>query len=82
MCMKVVAAVRELQTEYNGRLDFNIISGAETQRSYDKIAEYGFIELKHGLVIFSAAGEPIVTLPGHQYGKAEIAAGIEQVLAR
>lgn len=78
--MKVVAAVGELEQEYGERVDFNIVSAEDTAQRFDEIEEYGFVDLKHGLVVFSPAGEALVRIPGHQFGKAEIAAGIEVVL--
>lgn len=71
----------ELEQQYGERVTFNIVSAEETARSFDEIEEYGFVEPKHGLVVFSAEGEALVKLPGHQFGKDAIAAGIEAVLA-
>ena len=71
----------ELEQQYGDRVNFNVVSAEETARSFDKIEEYGFVDLKHGLVVFSPEGEAVVKMPGHQFGKDEIAAGIERVLA-
>ncbi|MCA8980404.1 MAG: hypothetical protein KDC14_10290 [Planctomycetes bacterium] len=70
----------ELQAEYGARVEFTIIPAEETARSFDKIEEYGFVDLKHGLVIFDADGTAVVKLPGHMFGRSEIDAGIQQVL--
>ena len=78
--MKVVAAVGELEQQYGDRVEFTIVSAEETANSFDAIEEYGFVDLKHGLVVFSAEGDAVVKLPGHQFGKQEIDAGILQVL--
>lgn len=71
----------ELQTEYADRVNFNVIPAEETARRSDELDEYGFTELRHGLVIFSSDGEAIVKMPGHQFGRTEIEAGIGEVLA-
>lgn len=70
----------ELEQQYGTYADFNIISPEETLASPDEIEEFGFVEMKHGLVIFDANGEAKVKMPGHQFGKEEIAAGLHQVL--
>ena len=79
--MKVVAAVSELEQEYGEQVVFHVVPAEETARSQAAIEEYGFTALKHGLVVFSSTGEPRVKLAGHQFGKEEIRAAIEQVLA-
>ena len=71
----------ELQTEYGDRVAFNIVPAEETMRSQAAIDEFGFTAQKHGLVVFSSAGEPVVKLAGHQFGKEEIRAAIESVLS-
>jgi len=79
--VKVVAAVGELEQEYGARVDFRVVPAEETARSQADIEAFGFTAQKHGLVVFDGSGEPRVKLPGHQYGKAEIQAAIEEVLA-
>ncbi|MFT4541280.1 MAG: hypothetical protein ACI835_003741 [Planctomycetota bacterium] len=81
MCQKVVAAVGELETEFTGRVSFNVISAEETAKATKDLEAYGFAEARHGLVAFDEAGEAAVKLPGHQFGKDEIKAAIDQVLA-
>ena len=54
--MKIVAAVGELEPEYEGRIDFVIISAEETAQRADEIEEFGFTEQKHGLVASRARG--------------------------
>ncbi len=71
----------ELEGEYAGRIDFVVIDAEETARRGQEIEEFGFTELRHGLVGFSSAGEPLVRLPGHQFGKPEIVAAIDTLLA-
>jgi len=74
--------VGELQNEYTDRVRFTIIPAEETARSSEALEEYGFTDLKHGLVVFAANGEALVKLPGHQFGREQIAAGIELALAQ
>jgi hypothetical protein len=76
-----VAAVRELEPEYQDRIDFVVIEAEETALRQDEIDELGFTELKHGLVGFSGSGEAVVKLPGHQFGKPEIEQAIQALLA-
>lgn len=70
----------ELEGQYGDRVEFNIVPAAETAKRGDEIALYGFTDLKHGLVGFSAQGEARVKLPGHQFGKPEIEAAIQKIL--
>ena len=70
----------ELEGEYGDRVDFVLIPAEETARRKDEIEAFGFSELRHGLVVFTRAGEPRVKLPGHQFGKDEIVAAIDLVL--
>ena len=70
----------ELETEYQDRAKFTIVPAEETMKRSDEIEEYGFTELKHGLVVFSPDGEAVVKMPGHQFGRDEIEAGLQQVL--
>ena len=80
MCLKVSAAVSELEQEYEGQAKFVIISPEETAQSADAIAEYGFTDLKHGLVVFDREGNATTKLPGHMFGRTEIEAGLKAVL--
>lgn len=70
----------ELEEEYGERAEFNVIPAEETAKRSDEIDAFGFTELRHGLVIFAADGEPVVKMPGHQFGRAEIEAGLRSVL--
>lgn len=71
----------ELEQQYGDGIRFTIVPAEQTAESQDEIDEYGFTDLKHGLVIFSSEGEAVVKIPGHQFGKAEIDAGIRTMLA-
>jgi len=68
--------------DYEGKLEFNIIPAEETAQRSDEIEEYGFTDAKHGLVIFDAAGEAAVKLPGHAFGREEIEAGLLETLGK
>ena len=71
--------MRELQTEYEGQVEFVIVPAEETATRAEEIASY---ELgSHGLVVFDAEGEPRASLPGHSFGKSEILAAIVKVQA-
>lgn len=71
----------ELATEYEGRVQFQVVSAEETQRRAEEVATYGFGGLRHGLVGFDREGQVRLTLPGHDYGEPEIRAAIETLLA-
>lgn len=71
----------ELEGVYGDRVDFVVVEAEETARRTPEIAEFGFTDLRHGLVGFSRAGEALVKIPGHQFGKPEIVAAIETLLA-
>jgi hypothetical protein len=73
--------VGELEQQYGDRIQFTIIPAEETALRNDEIVEFGFVDQRHGLVIFSSEGEAVFFLPGHTYGKPEIDAGIQEVLA-
>ena len=60
-------------------MDFRIIPAAETALAAEELESFGFTALRHGLVTFSAAGEPVGKLPGHNYGREEIVTAIEAV---
>lgn len=72
--------MRELEQEYEGRARFDIVPPEETAESGDELAEYGFTELKHGLVVLDPEGEAVAKLPGHQFGRAEIEAALQEAL--
>ena len=79
--MKVQDAVRGLAPEYEGRIEFVVVPAEQTAQRGDEIELYGFTDLKHGLVGFTVGGDPLVKLPGHRFGEAEIRAACEQLLA-
>lgn len=76
-----MVAVGELEPEYEGRIQFNVISAEETMKRQDEIDAFGFTDQKHGMVGFSSDGEAIVLIPGHQFGKPEIEAAAQTLLA-
>ncbi len=71
----------ELEQVYGDRMDFNVVSAEVTAQSQDEIEALGFGDLRHGLAIYGPSGEPEVTLPGHQFGRAEIEAALRGVLS-
>ena len=71
----------ELEPEYEGRVDFVLIPAEETAERADEIEAFGFTDARHGLVIFTSAGDPSVKMPGHDFSKEEIVVAIELVLA-
>ena len=70
----------ELEQEYGNRVDFVIVPAEKTAHSRLDLERFGFTALKHGLVAFDAAGEPVVKIPGHQFGREEIEAAVQAVL--
>lgn len=73
-----MAAVGELQNEYPDRVSFVIVPGAETKQRTAEIERYHLASRGHGLVAFDAAGEPVMTIAGHQFGRDEIVMAIQQ----
>jgi len=73
--------VGELEPEYEGRITFVLIPADETAERADEIEAYGFTEKRHGLVGFTPEGDPLVKMPGHNFGKEELVAAIEVLLA-
>ena len=71
----------ELEPEYEGRIQFVLIPAAETAKRQGEIEEFGFTDQKHGLVGFTSDGDPIVKIPGHNFGEAEIVAAIDTLLS-
>ena len=71
----------ELEPEYEGRIDFVLIPAEETAKRPQELEAFGFTDLKHGLVGFTSDGEALVKIPGHQFGRPEIVAAIEELLA-
>lgn len=78
--MKVSAAVRELEQEYGEQATFVLVSPEETGARADELTEYGFTDLKHGLVVFNAAGDAVAKIPGHNFGRTEIEAALKTAL--
>lgn len=70
----------ELEKEYGDRVDFVLVPAEETAARFDEIEAFGFAQQRHGLVGFSPTGEPLVKLPGHDFGRPEIEAAIEELL--
>jgi hypothetical protein len=73
--------VRDLAQEYEGEVRFTLISAEETATSGEALDAFGFTEARHGLVAFTADGEALVKMPGHNFGREEIVGAIREVLA-
>ena len=73
-----MAAVGELEKEYAGQVEFEIVSAEETAKRGPEIERYGLGS--HGLVGFASNGRVAATLPGHQYGRQEIVEVIESAM--
>ena len=73
--------MRELAPEYEGRIDFVIIPAEETAKRGDEIAEYGFTDLRHGLVGFDGDGAAQVKMPGHSFTKEQIQEAADSLLS-
>lgn len=71
----------ELKEDYEGEAEFVVVPAEETARRTEEIVAFGFEDAKHGLVVFGPDGEVAETLPGHQFGRAEIEAALQRVLA-
>jgi hypothetical protein len=69
--------VSELRTEYEGRVVFVVVTPERTLAG-DDVARYGLGT--HGLVAFASDGTVVATIPGHDFGRAEIEEVIRQVL--
>ena len=71
----------ELELEYGNRVDFVIVEAEETKVRADELERYLLASRRHGLVAFDAAGEVVVTIAGHQFGREEIVMAIDQIAA-
>ena len=69
----------ELEKEYEGKVTFKVIP-LQSPEAQKEIERYDFEELSHGLVGFDKSGKHTVTIPGHNFGKEEIVAKIEELL--
>jgi hypothetical protein len=76
-----VAAVDGLRAEYEGRVEFTIISPEETAERGAELEALHLISRGHGLVAFDQAGEAVVTIAGHNFGEDEILMAVGQVVS-
>ena len=74
-----MAAVSELETKYEGKIKFRIIS-ANSDEGIDASMEYDFENKRHGLVAFDKEGGVKTIMPGHSYGKPDIEKNLEELL--
>ena len=72
----------ELEGEYGDQVNLNIIPAEETKMRGDEIERYFLTSRGHGLVAFDQAGEAVVIIAGHTFGKPEIEMAIAQVVAQ
>ena len=72
--------MRELEPEYAGRVVFDI-RDVNTEEGQAAVVKYGWQEPLHGLVTLTPDGEMVGNLPSHRYGKAEVQAKVEELLA-
>ena len=69
----------ELEQEYGDRVDFVIVEPEDTKARSGELERYQLASRRHGLVAFDAAGEVVVTIAGHQFGREEIVMAIGQI---
>ncbi|MBW2282860.1 MAG: hypothetical protein JRG82_19205 [Deltaproteobacteria bacterium] len=68
-----------MEKVYSGRVEFEIRSAFD-EAGKQAVELYGFGDLRHGMVGFRPGGEIAFTLPGHEYGRAEIVEKVEAML--
>ena len=66
--------------EYEGQITVSIVD-VNSDEGQAAVKEYGWTEPRHGLVTLRPDGSMVGTLPGHRYGKAEIKAKVDELLA-
>ncbi len=69
----------ELSQEYEGRITFTIMRAA-TEEGRAAAEKYDFGTSRHGLVGFDADGNHKVTIPGHNFTKADVEAKLKELL--
>ena len=67
----------DLRAEYEGRVVFVVVE-PEQALAGDDVARYDLGT--HGLVAFDGDGQVVTTIAGHDFGREEIEAVIDQVL--
>jgi hypothetical protein len=72
--------VSELEVEYAGRVRF-AVRDVNTDEGQAAVEKYGWQEALHGLVTLDADGNMVGTIPGHRYGKEEVQAKVEELIA-
>ena len=66
--------------EYRDRVNFVVVGAEETKQRGDELELYMLSSRRHGLVAFDAAGEVVLTIAGHQFGRPEIEMAIGQIV--
>ena len=69
----------ELSKQYEGRVEFTIAS-AKTPEGQEAVKKYELDARKHGLVVLDGKGNVAARIPGHNFGKEEIQAVVEELL--
>lgn len=68
-----------LSREYDGRVEFDIQSAA-SKEGQAAVLEYGLDARRHGIVMLDPKGAVASTISGHNFGKDEIQAAVEEML--
>lgn len=79
MCAKVTAAVRGLEEEFAGKVEFRIdrTTSAEGKAAMKR---NGWESVHHGLEAVAKDGTVVGNLPGHNYGPEKVRAQVEALL--
>lgn len=70
----------ELELEYGDKVNFVIVEPEDTKARAEELERFQLASRRHGLVAFDAAGEVVVTIAGHQFGREEILMAVAQVV--
>ena len=66
--------------EYAGKVRFSV-RDVNTDEGQAAVTKYGWQEALHGLVTLDVDGNMVGTIPGHRYGKDEVQAKVDELLA-
>jgi hypothetical protein len=72
--------VGDLEKEYEGRVRFEILA-ATSPEGRAAAERNGWKDARHGLECLAPDGRVVGNLPGHNYGREEIRAQVEALLA-
>ncbi len=68
-----------MEPEYEGRIRFRVLPASTPEGQID-VKRFGLEAKRHGLVTLAPDGEVVATLPGHEFGPAEIRAHADALL--